>query len=91
MPRVPIVHNFDATVANSTLEIAEKLKAQLHNPVRWTQCAEALAADSINRLAECGPGKVLCGLQKRINKTVVASALNSGDALAELLASAYQG
>ncbi len=87
MPRMPIVHNFDASVASTTAEIADKLKAQLHNPVRWTQCAEVLAANNIEHLVECGPGKVLCGLQKRINKSVTASAVNSGEALAELLAS----
>lgn len=87
MPRMPIVHNFDASVASTTAEIADKLKAQLHNPVRWTQCAEVLAANNIEHLVECGPGKVLCGLQKRINKSVTASSVNSGEALAELLAS----
>lgn len=87
MPRMPIVHNVDATIADSTTDIAEKLKAQLHNPVRWTQCAEALAANGVERLVECGPGKVLCGLQKRINKSVAASALNTGDALRELATS----
>lgn len=85
MPRMPIVHNVDATIATSTQEIAEKLKAQLHNPVRWTQCAETLAANKIDQIAERGPGKVLCGLQKRINKSISATALNSAAALAQLL------
>lgn len=86
MPRMPIVHNFDATVAADVQDIAEKLKAQLHNPVRWTQCAEALEANRINKIAECGPGKVLCGLQKRINKSIQASPLNNAEALTQLLA-----
>lgn len=85
MPRMPIVHNFDASIAADPAEIATKLQAQLHNPVRWTRCAEVLAAHGINRLLECGPGKVLCGLQKRIDKSVGASALNTADALAQSL------
>jgi len=85
MPSMPIVHNVDAASATSPQEIVEKLKAQLHNPVRWTQCAETLAANKIDQIAECGPGKVLCGLQKRINKSISASALNSAEALMQLL------
>jgi [acyl-carrier-protein] S-malonyltransferase len=46
------------------------LVRQLHLPVRWTECVQALAAGGATRIVECGPGKVLSGLVKRIDKTL---------------------
>lgn len=86
MPRVPVVHNVDASVASDPAAIATKLQAQLHNPVRWTECTEQLSASGITQIAECGPGKVLCGLQKRINKSVASSALGTLAGLADFQA-----
>jgi [acyl-carrier-protein] S-malonyltransferase len=48
---------------------------QLYLPVRWTDCVQALAARGIVRVGECGPGKVLTGLAKRIDKSLDARAL----------------
>jgi len=83
MPRLPVLHNVDATVAGDTSEIAAKLQAQLHNPVRWTECAQQLSASGITQIAECGPGKVLCGLQRRIDKSVSSAALGTWSSLSD--------
>ena len=87
MPEIPVVHNVDATIASSTEEIEAKLTAQLHNPVRWTECAEVLKQRSITQIAECGPGKVLSGLQKRIDKSLSAVALGTPEQLQDFLVS----
>jgi [acyl-carrier-protein] S-malonyltransferase len=69
-PVVPVVQNADATVHRSTAAICDALARQLHQPVRWTQCVQALAAAGAGRVAECGPGKVLTGLIKRIDRAL---------------------
>ena len=86
MPAIPIVHNVDATVAANTTQIAAKLQAQLHSPVRWTECAAYLQQQGISQIAECGPGKVLCGLQKRIDKSVSSVALGGPEQMSDFLA-----
>lgn len=69
-PQLPVVQNVDATVHEGVDAIAAALVQQLYQPVQWTGCVQALAARGITRIAECGPGKVLTGLVKRIDKTI---------------------
>ena len=57
--------------------IRDALVRQLYLPVRWTECVQALAAGGATRIAECGPGKVLAGLVKRIDKSLEARALGT--------------
>ncbi len=76
-PQVPVVHNVDAQVRNDVAAIKDALVRQLHQPVRWTECVQALAAAGVRRIGECGPGKVLTGLIKRIDKSVDARALGT--------------
>ena len=57
--------------------IRDALVRQLYLPVRWTGCVQALAARGVTRVAECGPGKVLAGLVKRIDKSLDARALGT--------------
>ena len=87
-PRIPVVQNVDATVHDDLASIRDALVRQLYLPVRWTACVQALAAAGATRIAECGPGKVLAGLVKRIDKTIEGRALGTpGEfdaALAEL-------
>jgi [acyl-carrier-protein] S-malonyltransferase len=70
MPAVPVVQNADARAHDSLDAIRDALVRQLHLPVRWTGCVQALQAAGATRLAECGPGKVLAGLVKRIDKSL---------------------
>lgn len=87
MPAIPIVHNVDASVATSAADIAVKLKAQLHSPVRWTECAAYLQQQGVSQIVECGPGKVLSGLQKRIDKSIASVAFGGPEQIADFLAS----
>ncbi len=85
LPRVPVVNNVDVAVAETPAEIREALVRQLHSPVRWVECVEWLAAQGIDRLVECGPGKVLTGLTRRIDRRLDAMSLHDADALAAAL------
>ncbi|GAB2513606.1 ACP S-malonyltransferase [Lysobacter humi (ex Lee et al. 2017)] len=69
-PTLPVVQNVDGEVREDTQSIRDALVRQLYLPVQWTQCIEALAARGVSRIAECGPGKVLTGLVKRIDKSI---------------------
>ena len=69
-PRLPVVQNVDAEVHEGIASIRDALVRQLYLPVRWTDCVQALAAKGATRVAECGPGKVLAGLIKRIDKSL---------------------
>ncbi|MHB8568638.1 MAG: ACP S-malonyltransferase [Metallibacterium sp.] len=77
MPVVPVVQNVEARTYGSIEYIRAALERQLYMPVRWTESVQALAALGITRVAECGPGKVLSGLVKRIDKSIDARALGT--------------
>ena len=74
-PNLPVVQNVDAEVHDGIQSIRDALVRQLYLPVQWTGCMQALAARGATRIAECGPGKVLTGLTRRIDKTLDARAL----------------
>lgn len=86
-PSLPVVQNVDAKTHAGVDAIREALVRQLYLPVRWTECVQVLASHGATRIAECGPGKVLAGLVKRIDKGLDARAIGAvGDfegALAE--------
>lgn len=69
-PAISVLHNLDASACQGADEIRAALKAQLFSPVRWTQTIQALVAQGISHTFECGPGKVLSGLNKRIDKQI---------------------
>lgn len=77
MPDVEVVQNVDAQVHDSIESILDALVRQLFLPVQWTACVEALVSKGASRIVECGPGKVLAGLVKRIDKSVDARALGT--------------
>ncbi|UPG84474.1 ACP S-malonyltransferase [Luteibacter aegosomatis] len=77
LPSIPVVQNADAKVHASLDDIRGALQRQLYLPVRWTECVQALAAGGITQVLECGPGKVLAGLVKRIDKSVEAKAIGT--------------
>ena len=74
-PSLPVVQNVDAQVHTGIDDIRDALVRQLYLPVRWTDCTQALVARGATRIAECGPGKVLTGLVKRIDKSVESRSL----------------
>ncbi len=76
-PQLPVVQNVDAQVHEGVAAVRDALVRQLYLPVQWTGCVQALAARGATRIGECGPGKVLTGLVKRIDKALDARALAS--------------
>ena len=76
-PKLPVVQNVDAHIHTDLNAIGDALVRQLYLPVRWTDCVQALAGRGVTRVAECGPGKVLSGLVKRIDKSLDARPLGS--------------
>ncbi|MEO8743414.1 MAG: ACP S-malonyltransferase [Lysobacteraceae bacterium] len=76
-PRVAVVQNVDAIARTDALAIQNALVEQLYLPVRWTQCVEKLATHGATRILECGPGKVLTGLTKRIDRELDARAIGA--------------
>ena len=87
MPVIPVVHNVDAAIARDPADLRAKLMAQISQPVLWTRCAEAMVGAGVDRLIECGPGKVLSGLIKRIDRSIATEALGSLDGLSAALSS----
>lgn len=75
LPAIPVIQNAEAKRYDSIEDIRGALQRQLYLPVRWTECVQALAAGGATRIAECGPGKVLAGLVKRIDKGIEARAI----------------
>ncbi len=71
-PTVPVLHNVNARGARSVDELRSLLAQQLYSPVRWVETVQALAANGVTLAVEAGPGKVLAGLVKRIDKSVAA-------------------
>ena len=74
-PRCPIYQNVNAKPSTDVQEIKENLIAQLTAPVRWTQSVERMVADGAQNFIECGPGKVLQGLVKKIDNTAILSSI----------------
>ena len=80
-PKVPVLANVDAEYYASAADIPVKLKAQLTGAVRWQQCMERALADGMDRPYEIGPGKVLFGLMRRIDRKCRVTLMNSAEAL----------
>ncbi|MEN2425783.1 ACP S-malonyltransferase [Chromobacterium vaccinii] len=80
-PAIPVLHNADVASYNDASQIRDALTRQLYMPVRWTETIQKLAVDGVTMMAECGPGKVLAGLAKRIDGNVKCLALTDRAAL----------
>lgn len=74
-PAIPVINNADVAMPVDADAIRDALVRQLHSPVRWVESVEKMSAKGVDRLVECGPGKVLVGLNKRIVKTMSAAAI----------------
>lgn len=87
MPTIPVVHNVDARVATSVDDLREKLLAQMAQPVRWSSCVEEMLRQGSEAFVECGSGKVLAGLVKRIDRGRSVFSLESASGISDALAS----
>jgi len=83
-PRVPVVNNIDVTAVSDPAAIRDALYRQAFGPVRWTETVPALRARGATHVIECGPGKVLSGMVKRIDAQIVSGALFDPASLADV-------
>ena len=82
-PKCDVINNVDVKAEQSSEAIKDALVRQLYSPVRWTETVQALVAQGITQSYEFGPGKVLTGLAKRIDKAMVCAAVNTQAAIDE--------
>ena len=82
-PSINVIHNVDVMVHDEAKSIKDALSKQLCHPVRWVETIEKIASHNISDIAECGPGKVLTGLTKRISSELKGAALVSENAIDE--------
>ena len=83
-PKIPVVNNIDVAVESDVARIRDALYRQAFGPVRWVECVRAIQARGIDTLVECGPGKVLAGLCKRIDAGLTGAPLYDPATLAEV-------
>jgi [acyl-carrier-protein] S-malonyltransferase len=91
VPAVPVLNNVDVAVAGSADAIRDALVRQLFSPVRWVETGASLTGAGANMIVECGPGKVLTGLNKRIAKDAECICVQDPESLAAALAAANGG
>lgn len=84
MPQPSVIHNIDAKPRQNIDGVKSALGAQLYRPVHWTDCVHALVTAGVTYCIEAGPGNVLTGLNKRIDKTLKTIAFNQPDTLTRI-------
>jgi len=84
-PRIPVVHNVHAQTESDPEKIRSLLVEQIYSPVQWTSCVLAMVNAGVARVVECGPGKVLSGMNRRIDKSLSSFSLEEPDSLAATL------
>ena len=83
-PQIPVLNNIDVAVQQDADAIRDALYRQAFGPVRWVECVQALKARGITHMIECGPGKVLAGLTRRIDTELTGAALYDSATLTEI-------
>ncbi|AOE49806.1 ACP S-malonyltransferase [Kangiella sediminilitoris] len=78
-PDIPVINNVDVSAEATAEAIKDALIRQLYNPVRWTETVQRLKEEGVETLYECGPGNVLCGLAKRIDRSLAGKPLGTLD------------
>jgi len=86
-PSIPVINNVDVDMRSDAAEIRDTLTRQLCNPVRWVEVIGAMKQLGVTDIVECGPGKVLSGLNKRIDKALNSHMIFSPDTLTKSLQS----
>jgi [acyl-carrier-protein] S-malonyltransferase len=74
-PQIPVINNVDVARVQDAAAIKDALVRQAASPVRWVETIQKMAADGVTHVVECGPGKVLAGLTKRINGDLIGDAI----------------
>ncbi len=74
-PAIPVLHNVDVQSTDDPEQIRQRLVAQLHSPVRWVETIQSMVDRGVEQMVECGPGKVLAGLNRRIQRRLPIVAL----------------
>jgi len=82
-PRIPVVNNIEVKAETDPDRIRAALYEQAFGPVRWVECVRAIQGRGVDTIIECGPGKVLAGLAKRIDGSLTAAAIYDPATLAE--------
>ena len=83
-PKIAVLNNIDVATPTDAAAMADALYRQAFGPVRWVECVQAMKARGITHVVECGPGKVLTGMTKRIDPDLVGAALFDPTTLAEV-------
>ncbi len=83
-PRMPVINNIEVAVETDPDRIRDALYAQAFGPVRWVQCVQAIKARGVSHVVECGPGKVLAGMVKRIDAELTGAAVFDPASMAEV-------
>jgi [acyl-carrier-protein] S-malonyltransferase len=86
IPTIPVVHNVTAEVEMNPEKIKALMIEQIFSPVRWVECVNTLASKGVSLTLECGPGKVLSGLNKRINSELSTVSVEKPEELSAALA-----
>jgi [acyl-carrier-protein] S-malonyltransferase len=76
-PKIPVIHNVYALTESDPAKIADLLVQQISSPVQWVSCVKKMAESGVTYAVECGPGNVLSGLMRRINKSIGAGSIDS--------------
>jgi [acyl-carrier-protein] S-malonyltransferase len=90
-PQIPVINNVDVASVLEPAGIRDALARQACRPVRWVEVIHAMAAAGADRVIECGPGKVLAGLTKRIVPSLDSAALSDAAAFSEALGKVQAG
>lgn len=85
VPQIPLVNNVDVAIVSEPAAIKDALVRQAAGAVRWVECVQAMAKSGVTHVVECGPGKVLAGLTKRIDGNLVGAAITDPASLDEAL------
>jgi len=85
-PMIPVLNNVDVATPDEPAAIVDALTRQAWHPVRWVETIQAMKEAGVTHIVECGPGKVLAGLVKRIDSSMVGLAITDEASLAAALA-----
>ncbi len=84
-PTIPVINNVDVSVCDDPVLIRDALIRQAYSPVRWIETVQSMAGQGVEAVIECGPGKVLAGMTKRIVKEIQGAAIVDADTLAQAI------